>query len=104
MLALLLHSLLLWPVTSSPHEHKVRFKHTVMMASLSQSGLGSIDVESKNKSLRIPWIQRILQGKEWNDITQEYIRPMGGLEFLLKCNYDTKFKLDPRILQAIAGL
>ena len=67
-----------------------KVKHTVMMGDLSQSGLGSIDVECKKKSLRMPWLQRILQGKGWNDIIQEYFRPMGGLAFLLKCNYDTK--------------
>ena len=67
-----------------------KVKHAVMMGGLSQSGLGPIDIECKKKSLRIPWIQRILQGKGWNDIIQEYFRPMGGLEFLLKCNYDTK--------------
>ena len=44
-----------------------KVKHTVIMGTPSQSGLGSIDVKSKYKSLKIPWIQRIIQGKGWND-------------------------------------
>ena len=68
-----------------------KVKHTVKMGTLSRSGLGSIDVKSKNKSLRIPWIQWIIQGKGWNDIILEYFEPMGGLQFLLRCNYDTTY-------------
>ena len=68
-----------------------KVKHTVIMGSTCQSGLGSIDVKSKYKALRIPWIQRIIHGKGWNDIILEYLEPMGGLEFLLRCNYDTDY-------------
>ena len=76
-----------------------KVKHTVIMGTTNQSGLGSIDVMSKYKALRIPWIHRIIQGKGWNDIILQYFEPMGGLEFLLRCNYDTDFlKMDSRVL------
>ena len=68
-----------------------KVKHTVIMGSTFQSGLGSIDVKSKYKALRIPWIQRIINGKGWNDIIIEYLEPMGGLKLLLRCNYETNY-------------
>ena len=67
-----------------------KVKHTVLMGSIKQSGLGSVDIKSKCKALRIPWVARIIQGKGWNDIVLEYLEPMGGPEFLIRCNYDTK--------------
>ena len=63
-----------------------RVKHTVLTGSLDQSGLESIDIESKHKALQMPWIHRIINGKGWNDVVNEYLEPMGGLQFLLKCN------------------
>ena len=60
------------------------------MGSIKQSGLESVDVKSKCKALRIPWAARIIQGKGWNDIVLEYLEPMGGPEFLIRCNYDIK--------------
>ena len=68
-----------------------KVKHTVITGSTWQSGLGSIDVKSKYKALKMPWIHRIIQGKGWNDIILEYFEPMGGIEFLLRCNYDTDY-------------
>ena len=68
-----------------------KVKHTVLMGNLDQSGLKSIDIESKYKALRIAWIKRIISGEGWNDIILEYLEPMGGMQFLLKCNYDTKY-------------
>ena len=62
-----------------------------MIGSLCQSGLGSIDEKSKYKALRIPLIQRIIQGKGWNDVITEYFESLGALQFLLRCNYDTAY-------------
>ena len=64
-------------------------KQSVLMGSLSQGVLGSIDVAAKYKALKIPWIQLIFQGKGWNDIILEYLKPLGGIEFLVRYNYDT---------------
>ena len=43
-------------------------------------------------TLTVPLVDigRILKGIGWNDIITEYLRPVGGLLFLLKCNYETK--------------
>ena len=77
-----------------------KVKHTVLIGNIYQSGLSSLDVESKNKALRLSWVHRIIEGKGWNDIISEYLEPMGGLSFLLKCNYDTKhLKWIPKFYQ-----
>ena len=66
-----------------------KVKHTVLMGTSSQGGLGSIDVKSKYKALRITWIQWIIRVRGCNDIILGYFEPMGGLQFLLQCKYDT---------------
>lgn len=45
------------------------------------------------KALRLAWIPRILNAgdKNWCSVPNHYFRKQGGLNFLLKCNYDTKF-------------
>ena len=68
-----------------------KVKHTVMIGNIKQNGLNSVDMKIKNKALRLPWLYRIINGNGWNDIIKEYLAPMGGLLFLLRCNYDTKF-------------
>ena len=51
-------------------------------------GLTSIDIKSKYKALRLSWIVRILNGNGWNDVIKYYVEAMGGLLFILRCNYD----------------
>ena len=64
-----------------------KVKHLALIGRTNEGGLSSIDVESKCKALRLTWIGRILKEIGWNDIITEYLRPVGGLLFLLKCNY-----------------
>ena len=66
-----------------------KVKHCAMIGKLQEGGLSSIDVESKYKALRVAWVYRILNGTGWNDIVNDYFSSVGGLAFLLKCNYDT---------------
>ena len=51
------------------------------------------DVDLMLKVLRLAWIPRILNAgdKNWCSVPNHYFRKHGGLNFLLKCNYDTKF-------------
>ena len=67
-----------------------KVKHLALIGNTNEGGLSSIDVESKCEALRLTWIGRILTGIGWNDIIIEYLKPVGGLLFLLKCNYETK--------------
>ena len=69
--------------------HKV--KHNVLIGNIKQGGLGAIDMESKCKALKLPWLQRIINGNGWNDIINEYLEPMGGINFPIRCNFDLKY-------------
>ena len=44
------------------------------------------------KALGLAWIPRLLNAgdKNWCSVPNYYFRKQGGLNFLLKCNYDTK--------------
>ena len=41
------------------------------------------------KALRLAWLHRIVQAVDWNEVINTYLEPVGGLLFLLRCNYDT---------------
>ena len=51
----------------------------------------SLDIQLQCKALRLAWLERILNGEGWNDIVNEYLSPYGGLAFLVRYKYDTKF-------------
>ena len=68
-------------------------KHYVLIGENIQGGLKSFDIKSKYKALRLSWIVRTLNGNGWNNMIRHYVEPMGGLLFLLRCNYDTYDRL-----------
>ena len=45
------------------------------------------------KSLKLAWIPRILSAgkKNWCTVPDHYFRKMGGLNFLLRCNYNVNY-------------
>ena len=45
------------------------------------------------KALRLAWIQGLLtpEIRNWKTIPDYYLRRFGGLNFLLRCNYDVKY-------------
>ena len=45
------------------------------------------------KSLKLAWIPRILTAgkKNWSTVPDHYFRKMGGLNFLLRCNYNVNY-------------
>ena len=46
------------------------------------------------KALKLTWIPRLLRtsnNSNWCIIPKHYFKRMGGLNFLLRCNYDAKF-------------
>jgi hypothetical protein len=51
-----------------------------------------IDIEIIVKALKLAWISRLLSlGKQnWKTVPDYYLRKLGGLSFLLRCNYDPK--------------
>ena len=65
-------------------------KHGVLAGDNIHGGMRFLDIQLQCKALRLAWFERILNGEGWNDIVNEYLSPYGGLDFLLRCNYDTK--------------
>ena len=52
------------------------------------------DVEIMIKALRHAWIPRLLtpEMRNWKAIPDYYLSKTGGLNCLLRCNYDVKYK------------
>ena len=72
------------------HYKTTKVKHSAMMATLGELGLNSIDMESQAKALRLPWLNRIIKGSGWSDFSKLYLDRIGGLQFLLQCNYQVE--------------
>ena len=63
-----------------------------------------IDIEIMLKALKLAWIPRILSSgrQNWRTVPDYYLRKLGGLNFLLKCNYDpTHLNFLPSFYQSI---
>ena len=56
------------------------------------------DVDIMIKALRLAWIPRLLNSVSlnWKSIPDYFFKKLGGLNFLLRCNYDPKY-LDPKL-------
>ena len=70
-----------------------KIKRDAMYQEYDKGGLGMIDVDVMFKSLRLAWIPRLLQNTKsnWKTFPEYFFRKCGGLRFLLKCNYHTKY-------------
>ena len=51
------------------------------------------DVDLMIKAMRLAWITRLLKhgNLNWKSVPDFYLRKLGGLNFLLRCNYDVTF-------------
>ena len=74
-----------------------KVKRQVMYQDYVDGGLRVPNMEVIAKSLKLAWISRflttdVLSRKEnWKAIPDHFLREYGGLNFLLRCNYDKKF-------------
>jgi len=74
-----------------------KIKRQVMYQDYVDGGLRVPNMEVMAKSLNLAWISRflltdVLSRKEnWKAIPYHFFREYGGLNFLLRCNYDKKF-------------
>ena len=74
-------------------QKKDKIKHTVVYQDLGKGGLLRMtDVDLLFKALGLAWIPRLLNAgdKNWCSVPNYHFRKQGGLNFLLKCNYETK--------------
>ena len=72
---------------------KDKIKRTSMYQDFDKGGLRMTDVNLMFKALRLAWIPRLLTAgdQNWCVVPRHLFSKMGGLNFLLKCNYDTKY-------------
>ena len=79
-----------------------KIKRQVLYQDYCDGGLRVTNVEIMFKSLRLAWIQRLLKNDDeeensWSTIPNFYFNKYGGLNFLLRSNYDKKFLNDSDI-------
>ena len=62
-----------------------------------KGGIRMTDIEIMVKALRLTWIPRLLipEIRNWKTIPDYYLRKTGGLNFLLRCNYDKIYTVSP---------
>ena len=73
-----------------------KIKRQVLYQDYCNGGLRVTNVEIMFKSLRLAWIQCLLQNNDgesdtWSVIPKFYFNKYGSLNFLLRSNYDKKF-------------
>ena len=69
-----------------------KIKKTTIIGEKKDGGLKMIDFKLMEKSLKISWLNRLQSDSNagWKFIPEELCKLHGGLNFLIKCNYDTK--------------
>ena len=73
-----------------------RIKRQVMNQDFIDGGLRVPNMEVMAKSLKLAWISRFLtvdmlsRKENWKAIPEYFLRKYGGLNFLLRCNFDKK--------------
>ena len=67
-----------------------------MLLDYDQGGLSAPSIDVLEKSLKLAWISRLLADEKicresWKTIPNYIFEKYGGLNFILRCNYDKKF-------------
>ena len=72
---------------------KDKIKRSGLYQDLDTGGIRMTDVTIMFKVLKLAWIPRLMTSdkKNWGIIPNHFFKKMGGLNFLLRCNYDTKY-------------
>ena len=72
---------------------KDKIKRSGLYQDLDTGGIRMTDVNIMFKALKLAWIPRLMTSdkKNWGTIPNHFFKKMGGLNFLLRCNYDTKY-------------
>lgn len=65
-------------------------KKSVILNSYDKGGLNFIDFSSLNYTFKINWLHRFLKNQDsiWNIFPQQTFSYIGGIKFLLMCNYN----------------
>jgi len=72
---------------------KDKIKREGLYQHFDKGGIRMTDVGLKLKAMRLAWIPRLLKhaSSNWNSVPDFFLRKLGGLNFLLHCNYDVIF-------------
>ena len=73
---------------------KDKIKRSGLHQDLDNGGIRMINFDIMLKAVRLTWIPRLLRTSDnsnWCIIPKPYFKRMGGLNFMLRCNYDTNF-------------
>ena len=70
-----------------------KIKRTGLYQDLERGGIRMVDIDIMFKALKLAWIPRLLipGNQSWKTVPDYYLRKFGGLNFLLRCNYDAKY-------------
>ena len=70
-----------------------KIKRAGLYQDREKGGIRMTDIETVVKALRLAWIPRLLTPEisNWKTIPNYYLSKIGGLNFLLRCNYDVKY-------------
>ena len=74
-------------------KNRSRIRKTVLIQDYVHGGYKAPDIYSMHKALKYSWIPRLLRGKEaenWAKLTLENLDRVGGLDYLLACNFSTE--------------
>ena len=65
-----------------------------------RGGICMTDTNIMFKALKLAWIPRLIKSdnSKWCTIPNHFFKRMGGLSFLLRCNYDTKHFIDSPVV------
>ena len=81
-----------------------KIKRSGLYQDIDKGRLRMIDIEIMLKALKLAWIPILLSSgrQNWRTVPDYYLRKLGGLNFLLKCNYDpTHLNFLPSFYQSI---
>lgn len=69
-----------------------KVKHSTFISDYDEGGAKMIDLICMKKALRLPWLGRISDSNntKWSSVIRSYLDKYGGLNFLLRCNFDVK--------------
>ena len=71
---------------------KDKIKREGLYQDIHKGGLRMVDIEIMFKAVKLAWIPKLLSSgnPNWKTIPDYYLKRVGGLNFLLRCNYDEK--------------
>ena len=80
------------------NKKKDKIERECVYQDYEKGGIRMPDLDLVLKALRLAWLPRLLNPvkQNWKSIPDHFFGKLGGLNFLLRCNYDPRY-LDPKL-------